>query len=483
MGLTTELGNQLKRGSTYLACQAFSIRAVTIVVHFWLAAILSREDFGKLAIATSIVAIFDVSALLDVPMSVARLGGKARRLVRSAIAASAIAGTASIGIILLIAFAGAQYSSNLASSAMVIAIAAATLPSNSIHNCCISLLRSRFQFRAATVIESTRILAAAVASIAFAYAGFGATSVVLPQLLFSIAMLPVTLRYAWPECDTARPSRVRYVLAKGASALPGNFAVTCTRSLDNLIVSSFFSLRETGRYFFAYSLSVQSINLLGPIAQQALVPVLSRLPSPQQRSLEFAKLLTQLSRYLVPLCFIQAGALPFVISLMYGDKWEGAELLILILSIAMGVRVVGLMAGTLFKLNGAYSTLSTYNVLYGILFTVFVFASTQTGSLVWVCLSLLAFYSFVSVFHFWNAIRHHVEHSGSHVANAFLPVVTSSTVFGLAFVCSKTFNADFLIASAIGASSVFALVVTSFFRDRLSANTGNALSSRNSSEA
>jgi PST family polysaccharide transporter len=148
-----------------------------------------------------------------------------------------------------------------------------------------------------------------------------------------------------------------------------------------------------GNYFFAYRLAVQPVQMLAGNFSNVLFPAFTRLRAEPQRQLEAALKASKLLAYTaVPYCFLQAALAPSVMRVLFGAKWDGAIVLVQILSIGLAFDAVTWVAGTLLSARGQFQRAFWYSCLFAPPFFVIVAVGAALAGAYGVAIGVSGFY-------------------------------------------------------------------------------------------
>jgi len=161
------------------------------------------------------------------------------------------------------------------------------------------------------------------------------------------------------------------------------------RDLDVLIIGKFFGAEILGGYDLAKKLTVRPIQMINPILSKVGAPVLAKFNTDKEKLklnyLKLVKTISSLNFLIYLLVFIFA---PYIVSILYGNKYLDITILVRILSIYMFLRSIANPIGSLVIATGR-TDLEFYWNLFSFIITPIVLIIASTYSIKVVALSLV----------------------------------------------------------------------------------------------
>jgi PST family polysaccharide transporter len=212
----------------------------------------------------------------------------------------------------------------------------------------------RFGLLAKTMIATS--LLQMVLAVSLAALGFGAYSVVLPVPLAEAVRMAVYWRQVRPQVRlNFQVNRWRYLISDTVYTLAAQFCYTMIGQGDYIILGLFYSAGEMGLYYFAFNLSLQSLNIFTTNLAKVLFPTLSQLQGDRKRQTRaFIKAAELLTFVTVPGCLFQVALADDFIHALYKPDWYGAVPLLRVLSIALAFRAIGASVPGLMMAQGRF---------------------------------------------------------------------------------------------------------------------------------
>lgn len=207
------------------------------------------------------------------------------------------------------------------------------------------------------------------AMIAFAIAGFGPLSFVLPLLATAVAD---TLTAYWftRERSWKRPPRLdlwRPLLSQSAWCIVGTLANAALDMGIYLVMGVFSAQTEVGLYFFAYQLVAQTGALLAANVQGVLLPAMSRIQDDGARHRRAAlRSLRALMLVSAPASVALAVVFSPAETFIWNGKWAEAYWPVLALAAAYPLRAVFVVPQTLETSRGRFKRSALMTLVTGV---------------------------------------------------------------------------------------------------------------------
>jgi PST family polysaccharide transporter len=241
-------------------------------------------------------------------------------------------------------------------------------------------------------------------SIIFALMGFGALSFVLPVPIITGARLALLWGPIWRTRERSgiriRPRiqirRWKYLFGDGLTLLLANFFVMLTWQGDYIILGTMHDMKTVGIYFFAFNLSIQTMQVFTSNLTGVLFPALSKLQNdPVHQTRAFLQAAAMLAVVGVPLCLMQAALAGPAVSIAFNSWWQPAIRVLQLLSIGMAIRIVSSPGGSLIQAQGRFKTYLLINAINASVFLALVWAGAKLGEhvpswLMWIARDLHA---------------------------------------------------------------------------------------------
>lgn len=220
-------------------------------------------------------------------------------------------------------------------------------------------LMANLRFRRLTMISLAQVSLTPVLSVLFAWLGLGSLSLVLPLPI--VALMRALLMWQ------AAPIRPRFALqlhrwrsmgGQSAMLIGYNLLLTVTWQADYVVLGWLYSEEVVGLYFWAFNLSVQTMQLFAANLAAVLLPSLAYLrKEPLRQANAFLDASTVLAMIGMPACLLQAALAPFAVQAIFEPRWHPGIFLIQVLSIAWAFFTVSHITHSMMKAQGRFREL------------------------------------------------------------------------------------------------------------------------------
>jgi O-antigen/teichoic acid export membrane protein len=306
-----------------------------------LARLLGPQQFGTAAVA--LVALLAITSFNDLGVSLAivRWPDEPADIAPTVTAISVVC-----SVILYIGmYLGApSFATALGSAAAtpVIRILALSVITNGVVAVPAALLERYFRQDRKTIADWVHSLLSVGISVGMAWAGYGAMSIAVGQVVGAIAGGLVIIKFApLPLRFGFAPTKARRLVKFGLPLAGSAFIAFLVGNVDNLIAGHVLGATPLGFYVLAWNLSSLPVNLFSQPVRNVAPALFSRLqhdPTAMRKS--FTSAITLLSAVTMPICLLIGGSAVPLISFVYGHKWIGAASALLWLAILSAMRVL-----------------------------------------------------------------------------------------------------------------------------------------------
>jgi PST family polysaccharide transporter len=234
------------------------------------------------------------------------------------------------------------------------------------------------RFKYAAMGTAAQGIAQPVSQIALAMMKFGAFALVWPRLIVGVVRCLIYSKAA--PLHIRRDPQVRvwkYVLIPGAMVLLVNLAYNIPQSIPVLVLGklggpdSEVGKKAAGIFYFAFTLSIQTLVMLSQQIDAVLFPTLGKMgDDPKRQRGALLRAGHALAAVLAPVCAMQIVAARPVILLFFSPKdnplkWEPAILPFQIMSVGMLVAGAFAPAHSLLQAQGRFAAKLWIGVAWG----------------------------------------------------------------------------------------------------------------------
>jgi O-antigen/teichoic acid export membrane protein len=348
------LGTHSARGIVYLFASTTAMKLISVVAQVVLGYLLSKEDFGVVALAypiATLIRVIEQAGVGDVLVQ--------RKNFRIwAVPAFWLATCMGLMSSLLIV-AAAPIAAVLFKNWQLFWVLLILAPS-SIPNAFMAIPRAQMsrnlQFRALAMVNLASLTLQMILTVVFAWIGWGAYSFVIPIPICNAA----TAAFLWwwvrpPWSFSPQLKKWRFLIGDSTRILVAEYQRAIIDQSDNFMLGLFRSLAEVGLYAFGFNFSIQILQLLGFNLMNVLFPALTKLNA--QPKLQYQGFMTAqriLAMVGISSCLLQAAVAGPLTYLLLDPKWIPAISVMQILCVGMALRMVAGSAYALLKSQGRF---------------------------------------------------------------------------------------------------------------------------------
>ena len=368
------LKKELVSGTIYMAVAKYSGLAMTILITAILSRLLTPENFGVVALAGVMLALFNLLADIGIGPAVIQ-----NKTLTAEDMNSINTFNSYQGLVLGVAFFFsapfiAEYYGNpqvkLVCQIMSVNILMGCV--NAVPN---NILYRQQRFKLITIISLCTQFVGGVISIAMAFHGCGPISLVLPSAIISIPTMFV-LRYitkvhfVW-RIDWAPLKRIfSFSVFQFLANVVGYFS----RNMDSMLVGKYMGMKQLGYYNKSYNLQLMPLQYISGVLIPVMLPVFSKY---QDDINYIQQKYTQILRFFafvgVPLCALLYFCADELILLFFGDQWGQSVPCFKIIALSIPFQIQGCSSGSVFQATG-HTKAMFWNSFIGAFFTLGSFA-------------------------------------------------------------------------------------------------------------
>jgi O-antigen/teichoic acid export membrane protein len=299
-------------------CQLGLLFGINIIM----ARLLMPEDFGVVAIVTSITAFFSLFNDLGLPMATVQRHEINHEQVSLLFWINTLWGCALAALVAATAplFAKLYGDPRLTSIIAVLAISFLFIGLGSQHR---ALLKRQMRFTRLAVIELLAILPGMVVALMLAWLGFRYWALVYMRLATIIfSTLGVMLACGWRPGRPRRTTQMRPLLIFGTHLTGFSVMAYLTRNVDNLLIGWYNGARALGLYSKAYQMLLVPAQQFSTPLAGVVVPTLSRLQlDPQRYNTYYHRSILLSAAFGMPLIAFLFVSADWVVPLLLGSQW------------------------------------------------------------------------------------------------------------------------------------------------------------------
>jgi O-antigen/teichoic acid export membrane protein len=402
----TPIVQRTASGFAWTIAQTIGSKGAQLAMQMTLAWFLSEEDFSLIALATTVAAFAGMVQQVGLREILVQRQRKFHLWAGPAISLSVVVG---IGALVLMCVAAPVagvifHSKELVGLTFVLA---AGLPFYSLSLVPLARLQSQLRFRLIAWVTLWVTIGTSALTILLAWRGMGAYSFVWPRSIGAAATLvAVWLAADLPTSHLAHWKRARFLLGdSGYLAATAVFMFLMVNG-DYLALGLLRPKPVVGVYFFAFSLSTQTLAIVASNLASVLFPTLSQMDLNPDRQvgamLRASRLLAIVG---VPLCLLQAVVAAPAIRFIYREKWVAAIPVFQVLSIGMAFAMASPAAASLIQAQRRFSFYFKWTACLGTLYVVFAATGAALGGAVSTAVAVAIYYAIFGPLGIYVAVR------------------------------------------------------------------------------
>ncbi|MCI1647895.1 MAG: lipopolysaccharide biosynthesis protein [Bacteroides sp.] len=346
----SSIKRELVSGVFYIAIAKYSGIIVQLIVTAILARLLTPADFGIVAIATVIIAFFNI--LSDIGIGPAIIQNK--ELTQYDLA-HIFSFTVYLGLILSIIFFLCSWPIAFYYHNTILIYVCQLLSLPIFFNCLkivpqnIQYKNKRFRFTAFVTLIAQII--AGIFSVLGAYYGMGLYALVLSQIVSSFIIICIYYYYEklhfYFKVDFAS---FKKIMSFSVFQFLFNLINYFSRNLDKLLIGRFIGMSPLGYYDKSYRLMLLPLQNITFVITPVMQPVFSSLQNDLYDLAEKYKKVLQLLAYIsFPLSVLLFFSSKELILLFFGNQWEGAIIPFQILSLTVSMQILTSTTGAIYQ--------------------------------------------------------------------------------------------------------------------------------------
>lgn len=346
MNKRNNINQSLKKSVLYNALGQYSNVVLQFIIQAVLARILTPAEFGVVAVVTVFVVFFNMLTNMGIGPAIIQSKDLSKSEIGSLFYISIlVSGVLGIIFMLLGPIISVFYNNTNYTTVCILLGIAVFFTGITIIPQSLILKKQRFRLVNGVLVISSVIYGGA--SIAFALLGFSFYSIVLGNLLKSLAQLIIFLFYARIKIIFRWNKRaVQKIIGFSKNQFLFSFINYFSRNLDNLLIGRFISSGELGYYSKAYNVSLYPNQILGNVLNSAIQPVFSKFEDNlniiQDAYLRISKIMAIIGIPISVFIFLNSYD---IILFLYGSQWHHSVETLSILAISIWMQMINSSVG------------------------------------------------------------------------------------------------------------------------------------------
>lgn len=380
--MANNIKRQLFSGVFYTALAKYSGVVISLVVAGVLARLLSPDDFGVVAIATVIIAFFNLFTDMGVSPAIVQHKSLTQEELSDIFSFTVWTG---IGISVLFFAASwliADYyeSDILRTLCQLLAVNLFFASANIVPG---ALFYRNKEFKFIAVRSFIIQVSAGAAAVTAALCGAGLYALIINPIVSSILIFAISYqRYPQRLRFTLGLTVLRKIFSYSAYQFLFNLINYFSRNLDKLLIGKYMGMSPLGYYEKSYRLMMLPLQNITQVITPVMHPVFSDFQDDKEKlATSYERIVRFLSFIGLPLSVLLFFTAQEVTLIIFGDQWLPSVPVFRILALSVGIQIILSSSGSIFQAAGDTRSLfvcgvfsSTLNVA-GMLLGIFYFGT------------------------------------------------------------------------------------------------------------
>lgn len=348
------LGKKVFTSASLLLVRKIWGNIVNLFVMAFLARLLTKEDFGLLAISSVFIGIINTMATAGISEYIVYYDGEDReQVVSAAFWLNLFLTVAVIGVVLVTGPLWADFYNNEKVYYLLLLLLVAfffemgtTIP--------VTILRKELEYKSIVFYSSIAMTAVSVGKLGAAWAGFGVYSLALPQAFVSpFLMIALFVKTKWRPTFNLGIHYYRQIFHYTKHILGGRILTKFVNEGDNLIVGKLIGLEGLGIYSLAFQLANLVTRNVVALVNDIFLPLFNKVKGePERLRSVYFRMIQFLSFISFPLITALILSADSIVFFVYGEKWMDAVLPFQILCVFALGRSISSPSSALFSAMG-----------------------------------------------------------------------------------------------------------------------------------
>jgi len=327
---------------------------INLLVMAFLARILSKEDFGLLAISSVFLSIINTLGTSGIAEYIVYYDGDDKQeKINAAFWLNLFLTLAVIAVVITAGPWWADFYQNEKIYSLLLLLSVSfffemgsTVPK--------AMLRKELEYKTLVYYSSVSMTIISVGKLAAAWAGFGVYSLALPQALVSpFLMLAFFLKTTWKPYARLGVAHFKTIVNYSKHIIGGRVLTKLVNEGDNLIVGKLIGMEGLGIYALAFQLANLVTTNVVFLVNDIFLPLFSKVKGDVERLRQlYCRMIQFLSFISFPLITTLAISAEPIVYLIYGEKWMDAVLPFQILCVFALGRSISSPSSSLFSAVG-----------------------------------------------------------------------------------------------------------------------------------
>ena len=467
---------QLIGGVAWTAAAKWSSQIVSWATLFIVARLLSPSDFGLVGIAAVYFTLARSFSEFGFGTAIVTLRDLTDDQVRQINAFSVLSGLGGFSISCAVAVPLGQFFHSPQLPAVIVAMSTAFLISG-FETVPYSLLQKEMRFRLLSGISAVQALAQMLSVLAFALMGFGYWALVIGSLVSEATGAALPLLYRSRGFALPRLHSIRHAVKFSWHLLVARMAWTAYSDADFIVAGRVLGAAPLGAYTFAWNLANAPMEKITSLVTQVTPVFFSAVQTEQAALRRYLRTLTEgLSLVTIPATLGLALVAREFVLLALGDKWEGVIAPLQVLAFYASFRSITTLLPQVLTVCGE-ARFVMWNTLAALVLLPTAFYIGSRWGTVGIAWAWILGYPFVALPLYRRTFRG-IDMQLREYFDALRPSLNGSLVMTVSVLLLKWALPEGwpvylrLVLEALTGAVIYALVIVTFYRDRVRAFWG-----------
>lgn len=428
------LKDKVVKAGFYLVLANIISQFSSIVVNIVLARLLFPEDFGLIALATTIIGFIIMFTSIGFGSSIIYERKSTHTQLSSLYWLNYITSIFTFILVVLSANFGAKFY-NEPKLLYVIWLSSLSILINPLFTIQYKLKERDIEFKLLTKINVSSTIIGSIAAIIGAFSGLGVYALVLQSLISNTTkMLLVLLKTEWRPSLIFKFKEIKHMVWYSAKFKLSSSILYLDRNIDYLILGKLFPASSLGYYAFSYNIMYTPVKKISGIFSDLLFPSFSAIKNDHSKIiLGYFKSIQLISIISFPAMIILAFNAHLIITFVFGNKWDDAIPIVEVLCFAGAIQSIGQFGSVIFPSIGK----PEIDIYFGVFRAILTVTAIITGSFYGILMVayFLVFAKALSFFLFLLILNHHIPFSFLQLLNYLKgPIISVISLIALQLI-------------------------------------------------
>lgn len=348
--MPSNLKQQLFSGVAWTALAKYSGILISLVVAGVLARLIPADDFGVVAVATVIIAFFNLFTDVGISPAIIQHKSLTERNLSDIFSFTLWMGVALSALFFMASWPIATYydSPILLTLCQLLCINLFFASANIVPN---ALFYKNKEFKFIAIRSFTVQVVSGAAGVVAALYGAGLYALIVGPILSSALLFFVSIRrYPQRPSMTLGLKSLRKIFSYSAYQFMFNVINFFSRNLDKLLIGKYMGMTQLGYYEKSYRLMMLPLQNITQVITPVMHPIFSDYQNDLQRlGSAYERIIRLLAFIGLPLSVLLFFTAEEVTLIIFGDQWMPSVPVFRILTLSVGIQIILSSSGSIFQ--------------------------------------------------------------------------------------------------------------------------------------